>query len=107
MEAAARAPNKVRAHSVMALAFFNWLVETKVLPVSPAEGFGWAVDSVTDCGRAFVVPDFWIRADRTRKPDYRPIFELLLGTGGRRSEVVGLRGCDVDLAAVGSGSGSP
>ena len=102
MEAAARAPNTVRTHWVMVRAFFNWLAETKVLPASPAEGVGLAVDAVADRVRVIVVPDFRfldILADRLRDPDDRLIFELLLGTGGRRSEVAGMRVCDVDLAA--------
>ena len=59
-----------------------------------------AVDAVADRVRDIVVPDFRfldILASRLRDPDDRLIFELLLGTGGRRSEVAGMRVGDVDL----------
>jgi integrase len=52
--------------------------------------------------RDVVVPDFRfidLLAKRLRKPDDVLIFELLLGTGGRRSEVAGIRIGDVDLTA--------
>lgn len=52
--------------------------------------------------RDIVVPDFRfldVLVNRLRDPDGRLIFELLLGTGGRRSEVAGMRVGDADLAA--------
>jgi hypothetical protein len=58
MEAAGRAPNTIRTHSVMIRAFFNWLVESKVLLASPAEGVGLAVDAVAHRVRDIIVPDF-------------------------------------------------
>ena len=102
IEAAGRAPNTVRTHWVMVRAFFNWLVESRILPESPADGVCLAVDAIADRVRNIVVPDFRfldILTDRLRDPDDRLIFELLLGTGGRRSEVAGMRVSDVDLAA--------
>ena len=101
MESVGRAPNTVRTHWVMVRAFFTWLVESEVLPASPATGVALAVDAVADRVRDIVVPDFRfldILASRLRDPDDRLIFELLLGTGGRRSEVAGMRVGDVDLA---------
>lgn len=83
-------------------AFFNWLVREAVLVSSPAEGVTLAVDAAEDRVRDVVVPDFRfidLLASRLRDPDDRLIFELLLGTGGRRSEVAGMRVGDVDLAA--------
>jgi integrase len=102
MEAVGRAPNTVRTQWVMIRDFFNWLVESQVLPSSPADGVALAVDAAADRVRQIVVPDFRfldILAGRLRHPEDRLIFELLLGTGGRRSEVAGMRVGDVDLAA--------
>lgn len=102
MEAAGRAPNTVRTQWVMVRAFFNWLVELGVLPSSPTDGVVLAVDAAADRVRRIVVPDFRfldVLAGRLGDPEDRLIFELLLGTGGRRSEVAGMRVGDVDLAA--------
>ena len=51
--------------------------------------------------REIVVPDFMfieMLSNRLQGED-RLVFELLLGTGGRRSEVAGIRIGDVDLPA--------
>lgn len=102
MEAARRAPNTIRTHWVMIRAFLNWLVDTGVLEASPVAGVSLDVDAVEDRVREIVVPDFTfldLMAARLGAGDDRLIFELLLGTGGRRSEVAGLLVRDVDLAA--------
>ncbi len=102
MEAAGRAPNTIRTHWVMVRAFFNWLVDTEVLQASPVAGVSLDVDAVEDRVREIVVPDFTfldLMAGRLGTGEDRLIFELLLGTGGRRSEVAGLLVGDVDLAA--------
>ncbi len=82
IEAAGRAPNTVRTPLVMVRAFFNWLVESRILPESLADGVCLAVDAIADRVRNIVVPDFRfldILTDRLRDPDDRLIFELLLG----------------------------
>jgi integrase len=87
---------------MMVRALFNWLVAEGVLEVSPVTGISLAVDPVADRVREIVVPDFVfldLIASRLGYGEDRLIFELLLGTGGRRSEVAGLRVGDVDLAA--------
>ncbi len=102
MEAAGRAPNTIRTHWVMIRAFLNWLVETAVLQANPVAGVSIDVDAVEDRVREIVVPDFAfldLMAARLGAGEDRLIFELLLGTGGRRSEVAGLLVRDVDLAA--------
>jgi integrase len=61
-----------------------------------------SVDPADDRVREIVVPDFRfldLLAQQLRDPEDRLIFELLLGTGGRRSEVAGIRVRDVDLGA--------
>ncbi len=102
MESAGRAPNTIRTHWTMIRAFFDWLVSAGILLASPADGTAVAVEAVGDRVREVVVPDFRfldLLADRLMEPDDQLIFELLLGTGGRRSEVAGMRVGDVDLAS--------
>lgn len=102
MEAAGRAPNTIRTHWVMIRAFLNWLVSTGVLRASPVASVSLDVDAVDDRVRQIVVPDFAfldLMAGRLGTGEDRLIFELLLGTGGRRSEVAGLLVRDVDLGA--------
>ena len=102
MEAAGRAPNTIRTHRVMTRAFLNWLMDTAVLQANPVAGVSLDVDAVEDRVRAIVVPDFTfldLMAARLGAGEDRLIFELLLGTGGRRSEVARLLVRDVDLAA--------
>ncbi|HET9060010.1 MAG TPA: tyrosine-type recombinase/integrase [Acidimicrobiales bacterium] len=101
MEAAGRSPNTVRTHWVMVRAFFSWLVTTGVLDKSPAAYLSLSVDPAQDRVREIVVPDFVFLDLLYRQlatVEDRLIFELLLGTGGRRSEVAGMRIGDVDLA---------
>ncbi len=103
MEEAGRAPNTVRTHYVMIRAFFNWMVETGVLPASRAEKVTIAVDAAEHRVREIVVPDFRfldLLASRLETREDKLIFELLLGTGGRRSEVAGMVVGDVDLTAM-------
>ncbi|MGH9074058.1 MAG: tyrosine-type recombinase/integrase, partial [Acidimicrobiales bacterium] len=60
------------------------------------------VDPAQDRVREIVVPDFSfldLLAARLPTPEDRLVFELLLGTGGRRSEVAGMTVGDVDLPA--------
>jgi integrase len=102
MEDSGRAPNTIRTHWLMVRAMFNWLVAEGVLAKSPVAGLHLNVDPVQDRVRDIVVPDFRfldVLTARLRTPTDQLIFELLLGTGGRRSEVAGLRVGDVDLAA--------
>ena len=102
MEVAGRAPNTIRTHWLMIRAYFNWLVSEGVLSESPAAGLHLTVDPVDDRVRDIVVPDFRfldLLTSRLREPEDLLIFELLLGTGGRRSEVAGIRVGDVDLGA--------
>jgi integrase len=86
----------------MVRALFAWLLATGVLEKNPVVALTLAVDPARDRVREIVVPDFafldllyW----RLRSAEDRLIFELLLGTGGRRSEVAGMRVGDVDLMA--------
>jgi integrase len=102
IEAGGRSPNTVRTHWVMIRAFFNWLVVEGVLEISPTAGLTLTVDPANDRVREIVVPDFRfidLLSDRLGTPEDRLILELLLGTGGRRSEVAGIRVGDIDLAA--------
>ena len=101
MEEAGRAPNYIRTHWVMVTSLFNWLVEEEVLAASPIAKVSVGVDPVEDRVREIVVPDFRfieMLSNRLQGED-RLVFELLLGTGGRRSEVAGIRIGDVDLPA--------
>ena len=101
-EAAGRSPNTIRTHWIMIRAFFKWLVSEKVLPESPLAEASVAVDPALDRVVEIVVPDFRfieMLSDRLGTGKDRLIFELLLGTGGRRSEVAGFMVGDVDLPA--------
>ncbi|MGH9071563.1 MAG: tyrosine-type recombinase/integrase [Acidimicrobiales bacterium] len=102
MEAVGRSPNTLRTHWITVRAFFNWLVTEEVLASSPVTGLRLAVDPAEDRVREIVVPDFVfldLLYDRLQGAQDRLVFELLLGTGGRRSEVAGMLVGDVDLAA--------
>lgn len=101
-EAAGRSPNTIRTHWIMIRAFFKWLVSENVLPESPLAKASVAVDPALDRVVEIVVPDFRfieMLSDRLGNGKDRLIFELLLGTGGRRSEVAGFVVGDVDLPA--------
>ncbi len=102
MEAAGRSPNTLRTHWIMVRALFNWLVAEAVIASSPVAGLGLSVDPAQDRVREIVVPDFGfldLLYDRLKSSQDRLVFELLLGTGGRRSEVAGMLVGDVDLVA--------
>lgn len=102
MEAAGRSPNTIRTHWIMIRALFNWLVGEGILSASPATGLRLTVDPAYDRVREIVVADFGfidLLTSRFATRQDRLIFELLLGTGGRRSEVAGMVVGDVDLAA--------
>ena len=102
MEAQGRAPKTVLTHWIMVKAFVNWLVAEKVLAASPVAEVAIDVDPVDDRVRQIVVPDFRfldMLATRLGSGEDRLVFELLLGTGGRRSEVAGMVVADVDLPA--------
>ncbi len=102
MEQAGRAPLTVKTHWVMVKAFFSWLVDEEVLAASPIAKASISVDPARDRVRDIVVPDFRyidMLSARLGTGGDRLVFELLLGTGGRRSEVAGMVVGDVDLAA--------
>lgn len=102
MEADGRSPNTIRTHWIMVRALFNWLVAQGVLVDSPVTGLSLTVDPAHDRVREIVVPDFlFLDLLIARLPTLqdRLVFELLLGTGGRRSEVAGILVRDVDLPA--------
>jgi integrase len=102
MEEAGRAPLTVKTHWVMLKAFFKWLADEGVLATSPIATASVSVDAARDRVRDIVVPDFRyidMLAHRLGTGEDRLVFELLLGTGGRRSEVAGLMVGDVDLGA--------
>ena len=67
---------------------------------SPIAGATLSVDPVADRVREIAVPDFRfidMLSTRLGAGEDRLVFELLLGTGGRRSEVAGMVVGDVDL----------
>ena len=102
LEAAGRSPNTLRTHWVMIRALFNWLVSESVIRQSPVDGIRLLVDPAEDRTREIVVPDFRfldLLAERLPNQEDRLISELLLGTGGRRSEVAGLVVGDFDPIA--------
>lgn len=102
MEEAGRAPNTIRTHWVMVKALFGWLVDEDVLAANPLAKATVAVDPALDRVRDIVVPDLRfieMLSDRLGSGEDRLVFELLLGTGGRRSEVAGMVVGDVDLVA--------
>jgi integrase len=102
MEKAGRAPLTMKTHWSVIKAFFGWLFEEDVLTVSPIAKASVSADAVLDRVRDIVVPDFRfidMLSDRLGAGQDRLVFELLLGTGGRRSEVAGLMVGDVDLPA--------
>ncbi len=102
MEMVGRAPNTLRTHWLMMRALCNWMVDQGVLAASPMADLRLTVDPALDRVRKIVVPDFrFIDLLERQLPTAqdRLVFELLLGTGGRRSEVAGMRIGDVDLAA--------
>jgi len=93
----------------MIRAMFNWLVAEGILPVSPVKGLHVTVDPAQDRVREIVVPDFRfldVLTSRLPTAEDRLIFELLLGTGGRRSEVAGIRIGTWTWPATGCGSAS-
>ena len=70
--------------------------------MSPIAKASVSADAVLDRVRDIVVPDFRfidMLSDRLGTGQDRLVFELLLGTGGRRSEVAGMVVGDVDLRA--------
>jgi integrase len=72
------------------------------LTVSPIAKAWVSADAVLDRARDIVVPDFRfidMLSTRLGTGQDRVVFELLLGTGGRRSEVAGMMVGDVDLPA--------
>ncbi|HEY1651449.1 MAG TPA: tyrosine-type recombinase/integrase [Acidimicrobiales bacterium] len=102
MEVAGLAPLTINTHWGVVKAFFNWLADENVIKVSPIAKASMSVDLVSDRMREIVVPDFRfieMLSDRLGSGQDRLVFELLLGTGGRRSEVAGMVVGDVDLAA--------
>jgi len=102
MEQAGRAPLTIKTHWSVIKAFFGWLVEGDVLTVSPIAKASVSADAVLDRVRDIVVPDFRfidMLSDSLGVGQDRLIFELLLGTGGRRSEVAGMMVRDVDFSA--------
>ncbi len=102
METAGPAPLTIKTHWSIVKAFFGWLAEEAVLTVSPIAKGSVSADAVLDRVREIVVPDFrFIEMLSTRlgAGQDRLVFELLLGTGGRRSEVAGMVVGDVDLSA--------
>ena len=102
MEVAGLAPLTINTHWDVVKAFFAWLAEENVIDVSPIVKASMSVDLVSDRVREIVVPDFRfieMLSDRLGTGQDRLVFELLLGTGGRRSEVAGTVVGDVDLSA--------
>jgi len=102
MEAAGRGPNTLRTHWPMLRAFYSWLVSQGVLPESPMADDRLTIGPAHGRDREIVVPDLrFVDLLETRLPTAqgRLVFELMLGTGSRRSKVAGVRIGDVDLAA--------
>ena len=102
MEQAGLAPLTIKTHWSVIKAFFGWLFEEDVLTVSPIAKASVSADAVLDRIRHVVVPDFRfidMLSSRLGTGQDRLVFELLLGTGGRRSEVAGMMVGDVDLPA--------
>jgi integrase len=102
MEVAGLAPLTIKTHWSIVKAFFGWLAEESVLTVSPIAKASVSADAVLDRVRDIVVPDFRfieMLSSRLGTGQDRLVFELLLGTGGRRSEVAGMVVGDVDLSA--------
>lgn len=102
MEVAGLAPLTINTHWDVVKAFFNWLAEEDVIKGSPIAKASMSVDLVSDRVREIVVPDFGfidMLSSRLGTGQDRLVFELLLGTGGRRSEVAGMVVGDVDLCA--------
>jgi len=102
MEKAGLAPLTIKTHWSVIKAFFGWLFEEDVLTVSPIAKAWVSADAVVDRVRDIVVPDFRfidMLSTRLGTGQDRVVFELLLGTGGRRSEVAGMMVGDVDLPA--------
>jgi integrase len=102
MEKAGRAPLTMKTHWSVVKAFFGWLSDEDILTVSPIAKASVSADAVLDRVRDIVVPDFRfidMLSARLGTGQDRLIFELLLGTGGRRSEVAGMTVGDVDLPA--------
>ena len=102
MEEADRAPKTVLTQWIMVRAFLNWLVAEKVISENPAADVVIDVDPVDDRVREIVVADFRfldLLARLLGTGEDRLVFELLLGSGGRRSEVAGMMVADVDLPA--------
>ncbi len=76
--------------------------EEDVLTVSPIAKASVSADAVLDRVRDIVVADFRfidMLSNMLGTGQDRLVFELLLGTGGRRSEVAGMMVGDVDLSA--------
>jgi site-specific recombinase XerC len=102
MEKKGLAPLTINTHWSVVKAFFGWLAQEDILSVSPIAKASMSVNPTSDRVRDIVVPDFRfidMLSTRLGNGQDRLIFELLLGTGGRRSEVAGMVVGDVDLAA--------
>jgi integrase len=102
MDEAGLAPLTIKTHWSVIKAFFGWLCEEDVLTISPIAKASVSADAVLDRVRQIVVPDFRfidMLSNRLGTGQDRLVFELLVGTGGRRSEVAGMVVGDVDLPA--------
>jgi len=102
MEQAGLAPLTIKTHWGVINAFSGWLTDEGVLAVSPIARASVSVNPAFDRVQDIVVPDFRfidMLSARLGDGQDRLVFELLLGTGGRRSEVAGMVVGDVDLAA--------
>lgn len=102
MEEAGLAPLTIKTHWSVIEAFFGCLFEEDVLTVSPIAKASVSANAVQDRVHEIVVPDFRfidMLSNRLGTGQDRLVFELLLGTGGRCSEVAGMMIGDVDLPA--------
>jgi integrase len=102
METTGLAPLTIKTHWSLIHAFFSWLIDEDVLASSPIAKVSVWADSVEDRVREIVVPDFRfidLLSKRLGSGQDRLVFELLLGTGGRRSEVAGMVVGDIDMNA--------
>ena len=87
MEVAGLAPLTINTHWDVVKAFFSWLAEEDVINVSPIAKASVSVDLVFDRVREIVLPDFGfidMLSSRLGTGQDHLVFELLVGTGGRR-----------------------
>lgn len=84
-------------------AVYSWAIAKGLVAVNPAEGIAQAFDTKQAARTNYLRGDsllrFWRALEGDADPETRDVLKLLLFTGQRRGNVLGMRWSDVDLGA--------